>query len=33
KGVKAGTAKIIGMTSDGNFTAIADITVQAAAQA
>ncbi|EKF5023974.1 Ig-like domain-containing protein [Salmonella enterica] len=28
KGVKAGTAKIIGMTSDGNFTAIADITVQ-----
>lgn len=33
KGVKAGTVKIIGMTSDGNFTAIADITVQAAAQA
>ncbi len=31
KGVKAGTVKIIGMTSDGNFTAIADITVQAAA--
>ncbi|HCL4760425.1 TPA: phage tail protein, partial [Salmonella enterica] len=29
KGVKAGTAKIIGMTSDGSFTAIADITVQA----
>ncbi|EGS9895636.1 phage tail protein, partial [Salmonella enterica] len=29
KGVKAGTAKIIGMTSDGNFTAITDITVQA----
>ncbi|MCH5496467.1 Ig-like domain-containing protein, partial [Salmonella enterica subsp. diarizonae serovar 16:z10:e,n,x,z15] len=29
KGVKAGTVKIIGMTSDGNFTAIADITVQA----
>ncbi|EAY7144888.1 phage tail protein, partial [Salmonella enterica] len=25
----AGTAKIIGMTSDGNFTAITDITVQA----
>ncbi|EOC2756994.1 hypothetical protein ACI3H4_004979, partial [Salmonella enterica subsp. enterica serovar Muenchen] len=24
-----GTAKIIGMTSDGNFTAITDITVQA----
>ncbi|EEB5699348.1 phage tail protein [Salmonella enterica subsp. enterica serovar Montevideo] len=33
KGVKAGAAKIIGMTSDGNFTAIADITVQVAAQA
>lgn len=29
KGAKAGTVKIIGMTSDGNFTAIADITVQA----
>lgn len=29
KGVKAGAVKIIGMTSDGNFTAIADITVQA----
>ncbi|EEC6253328.1 TPA: phage portal protein [Salmonella enterica subsp. enterica serovar Choleraesuis] len=29
KGVKAGTVKIIGMTTDGNFTAIADITVQA----
>ncbi|MDJ6848631.1 phage tail protein [Salmonella enterica] len=29
KGVKAGTVKIIGLTSDGNFTAIADITVQA----
>ncbi|ECU7181745.1 phage tail protein, partial [Salmonella enterica subsp. enterica serovar Heidelberg] len=26
---KAGTVKIIGMTTDGNFTAIADITVQA----
>ncbi|EAM2978611.1 Ig-like domain-containing protein [Salmonella enterica] len=33
KGVKAGAVKIIGMTSDGNFTAIADITVQAAVQA
>ncbi|EGR8831196.1 phage tail protein [Salmonella enterica] len=33
KGVKAGSAKIIGMTSDGNMTAIADITVQAAASA
>lgn len=33
KGVKAGSAKIIGMTSDGNCTAIADITVQATAQA
>ncbi|EBS0895083.1 Ig domain-containing protein, partial [Salmonella enterica subsp. enterica serovar Abaetetuba] len=33
KGIKAGTTKIIGTTSDGNFTAIADITVQAAAQA
>ncbi|EHI8953367.1 TPA: phage tail protein [Salmonella enterica subsp. enterica serovar Muenchen] len=33
KGIKAGTVKIIGMTSDGNFTAITDITVQAAAQA
>lgn len=29
KGVKAGVVKVIGMTSDGNFTAIADITVQA----
>ncbi|ELY4474944.1 Ig-like domain-containing protein [Salmonella enterica] len=29
KGVKAGAVKVIGMTSDGNFTAIADITVQA----
>ncbi|EIT2864032.1 phage tail protein [Salmonella enterica] len=29
KGVKAGTVKIIGMTTDGNFTAITDITVQA----
>ncbi|EOV0285013.1 phage tail tube protein [Salmonella enterica] len=29
KGVKAGAVKIIGMTSDGNFAAIADITVQA----
>ncbi|AXC71537.1 phage tail protein [Salmonella enterica subsp. diarizonae serovar 48:i:z] len=28
KGVKAGTAKIIGITSDGNFAVIADITVQ-----
>lgn len=33
KGIKAGTVKIIGMTSDGNFTAITDITVQAVAQA
>lgn len=33
KGVKAGTVKIIGMTSDGNLTAIADITVQASPQA
>ncbi|EEB7342932.1 phage tail protein, partial [Salmonella enterica] len=33
KGIKAGTTKIIGTTSDGNFTAIADITVKAAAQA
>ncbi|HEB6949746.1 TPA: phage tail protein [Salmonella enterica subsp. enterica serovar Hvittingfoss] len=33
KGVKAGTVKIIGMASDGNLTAIADITVQAAPQA
>ncbi|ECC1695203.1 phage tail protein [Salmonella enterica subsp. salamae] len=29
KGVKAGAVKVIGMTSDGNLTAIADITVQA----
>lgn len=28
KGVKAGSVKIIGMTSDGNFIASVDITVQ-----
>ncbi|HDP0319406.1 TPA: Ig-like domain-containing protein [Salmonella enterica subsp. enterica serovar Concord] len=33
RGVKAGTAKIVAMTADNAFTAIADITVQAAPQA
>lgn len=29
KGVKAGVVKVVGMTADGNFTAIADVTVTA----